>query len=286
MFTQVFPLTADQNTKQCCRLIKPSHRASVLALRLASAAVAASQDSGRVSGPEPTLAVAHALYYGHGVPPSPQAAATQYRLAIKAPGQRHIPAYAFPVLQAKLALGYMHQFGTGVPQDLHLAKRHYDAALGESGSAWLPARFALVILSAHRTWRDMASSNPVLRGLEQPVMDALSWCLHHLRRLCDPVYAFHAPTIPHVAYVPGALEPSDPGAALYGEGQESGRTEPVSPKDEQAQSSKRDAPEQPESVEEDSFWLDDIISEFWDSVMARLDAGALPHVRIDAFQLY
>ena len=111
----------------------------------------------------------------------------------------------------------MHQFGTGVPQDLHLAKRHYDSALGESGSAWLPARFALFVLSAHRTWRDMAGKRAVLRRLEQPVMDVLSWALHHLRRLCDPVYTFHAPSIPHVPYVPGALEPSDPSASLYGE---------------------------------------------------------------------
>ena len=259
----------------------PSNRASMLALRLAQAAVAASHDNGRVSGPEPTLAIAQALYYGHGVPASPQAAATQYRLAIKAQGQRNLPAYAFPVLQAKLALGYMHQFGTGVPQDLHLAKRHYDAALGESGPAWLPAHFALFMISAHRMWRDAAASTAVLRRLEQPVMDAVSWVLHHLRRLCDPVYAFHAPSVPHVPYVPGALEPGEPGAALYGEtrpteGQEREHEiqEPEVPKYDQESSGKSPrVPSTAQQAADGEFLLDDLVDSIWSYFMARVDAG-------------
>lgn len=242
----------------------------MLALRLAAAAVTASQDSGRVSGPEPTLAVAHALYYGHGTLPSPQAAATQYRHAIKALGQRHIPAYYFPVLQAKLALGYMHQFGTGVPQDLHLAKRYYDSALGESGAAWLPARFALVVLSAHRMWRDLAAARPVLRRLETPVKDAVTWSLHRLRRFCDPVYAFHAPSIPHVAYVPGALEPNhvvEEGAAVSkGSGSKEKKIRTKASSEQTARGTQ----------EEERFWLDDIdemIDGVFLSIFSRVSAG-------------
>ncbi|GAA5897484.1 hypothetical protein JCM8208_003284 [Rhodotorula glutinis] len=45
-------------------------------------------------------------------------------------------------------LGYMHETGQGVPQDFHLAKRHYDAAYDTSSDAALPATLSLIGLYA------------------------------------------------------------------------------------------------------------------------------------------
>jgi hypothetical protein len=59
-------------------------------------------------------------YYGMaGLEASPPKAATLYRRA----------ASEGRVAQAAFNLGYMHEFGVGLPQDLHLAKRYYDEAL-------------------------------------------------------------------------------------------------------------------------------------------------------------
>ncbi|BGP36845.1 ERAD-associated protein [Rhodotorula kratochvilovae] len=41
-------------------------------------------------------------------------------------------------------LGWMHETGQGVPQDFHLAKRHYDAAYDTSGDAAFPATLSLI----------------------------------------------------------------------------------------------------------------------------------------------
>jgi SEL1 protein len=51
-------------------------------------------------------------------------------------------------LQAMFNLGLMHQFGTGLPRDLHLAKRYYDMALSTSKDAYLPATLALTAMNA------------------------------------------------------------------------------------------------------------------------------------------
>lgn len=59
-------------------------------------------------------------YYGMaGLEASPPKAATLYRRA----------ATEGRMAQAAFNLGYMHEFGVGLPQDLHLAKRYYDEAL-------------------------------------------------------------------------------------------------------------------------------------------------------------
>ncbi|GAA6051264.1 hypothetical protein JCM3770_006785 [Rhodotorula araucariae] len=45
-------------------------------------------------------------------------------------------------------LGWMHETGQGVPQDFHLAKRHYDTAYDTSADAALPATLSLIGLYA------------------------------------------------------------------------------------------------------------------------------------------
>lgn len=42
-----------------------------------------------------------------------------------------------PHVQAMFNLGVMHHFGDGLDEDLHLAKRFYDMALGASADAYV-----------------------------------------------------------------------------------------------------------------------------------------------------
>jgi len=50
--------------------------------------------------------------------------------------------------QATFNLGYMHQFGLGLPQDFYLAKRYYDQTV-ETDDPFLPVMLALIWLGLH-----------------------------------------------------------------------------------------------------------------------------------------
>ncbi|XP_003380849.1 Sel1 repeat family protein [Trichinella spiralis] len=76
-------------------------------------------------------------YYGIGTPVNYEEAAANYKTATEL--QRNP--------QAMFNLGYMHEKGIGIKQDLHLAKRFYDMALEVSADAALPVTLALVKLS-------------------------------------------------------------------------------------------------------------------------------------------
>ena len=52
----------------------------------------------------------------------------------------------------------MHEYGAGLPQDLHLAKRHYDKALAAHQDAYAPVQLALLSLWAHGVWLAIAPS--------------------------------------------------------------------------------------------------------------------------------
>ncbi|KAJ3513423.1 hypothetical protein NLJ89_g2960 [Agrocybe chaxingu] len=52
-------------------------------------------------------------------------------------------------------LGWMYENGVGVPQDFHLAKRHYDMALETNSEAYLPVILSLVKLYARSIWHTM-----------------------------------------------------------------------------------------------------------------------------------
>jgi SEL1 protein len=51
-------------------------------------------------------------------------------------------------------LGYMHQYGIGLPQDLHLAKRFFDMAVETHQEANVPVALALANLWMQRTAHD------------------------------------------------------------------------------------------------------------------------------------
>ncbi|KAF9565588.1 HCP-like protein [Agrocybe pediades] len=52
-------------------------------------------------------------------------------------------------------LGWMYENGIGVPQDFHLAKRHYDLALETNSESYLPVALSLVKLYARSIWHTL-----------------------------------------------------------------------------------------------------------------------------------
>jgi SEL1 protein len=52
-------------------------------------------------------------------------------------------------------LGWMYENGVGVPQDFHLAKRHYDMALETNAEAYLPVTISLIKLHARSIWHTL-----------------------------------------------------------------------------------------------------------------------------------
>lgn len=52
-------------------------------------------------------------------------------------------------------LGWMYENGVGVPQDFHLAKRHYDLALQTNSEAYLPVVLSLVKLYIRSIWHTL-----------------------------------------------------------------------------------------------------------------------------------
>ncbi|KAA0197914.1 hypothetical protein HAZT_HAZT007241 [Hyalella azteca] len=76
-------------------------------------------------------------YYGWGTNVDYEAAAAHYRLASEQ--QRNA--------QAMFNLGYMHEQGQGLNQDMHLAKRFYDQARESDSDAVVPVALALAKLA-------------------------------------------------------------------------------------------------------------------------------------------
>ncbi|EJD08119.1 HCP-like protein, partial [Fomitiporia mediterranea MF3/22] len=52
-------------------------------------------------------------------------------------------------------LGWMYENGVGVPQDFHLAKRHYDLALETNSEAYLPVVLSLIKLHVRSFWHTL-----------------------------------------------------------------------------------------------------------------------------------
>jgi len=76
-------------------------------------------------------------YYGLGTDIDFEAAAFHYRIASEQQNNA----------QAMFNLGYMHELGHGMPQDIHLAKRFYDMAADTSTDAKVPVALALTKLA-------------------------------------------------------------------------------------------------------------------------------------------
>lgn len=94
---------------------------------------------GELQGNVPALLkLGDSAWYGRGAPRDWHRAAQLYAYAAK-----------LRDAQASFNLGFMHQFGVGLPQDLALAKRYYDKAGEVKADAWLPVSLALYALAVH-----------------------------------------------------------------------------------------------------------------------------------------
>jgi len=94
-------------------------------------------------------------YHGLGVPDEPEQARWE-----KAAGYYQSAADTQMSALAMWNLGWMYENGVGVPQDFHLAKRHYDLAYETNSEAYLPVVMSLVKLHARSVWHTlMGGSN-------------------------------------------------------------------------------------------------------------------------------
>ncbi|KAI9508559.1 hypothetical protein F5148DRAFT_1195612 [Russula earlei] len=86
-------------------------------------------------------------YHGLGVPNEPETVRWE-----KAAGYYRSAADTQFSALAMWNLGWMYEHGYGVPQDFHLAKRHYDIALETNVEAYLPVILSLFRLHARNLW--------------------------------------------------------------------------------------------------------------------------------------
>lgn len=89
-------------------------------------------------------------YHGFGVPE--ESSATRYE---KAAGYYQSAADTQMSALAMWNLGWMYEYGLGVPQDFHLAKRHYDSALDINHEAYIPGVLSLAKLNVKSLWHMM-----------------------------------------------------------------------------------------------------------------------------------
>ncbi|KAF8386466.1 sel-1, partial [Pristionchus pacificus] len=109
----------------------PEERSEVLSRALHAWKRAAGQEY-----PTARVKLGDYFYYGLGTEPDYSEAAHHYKIA----ADRHLTA------QAMFNLGYMHERGEGMTQDLYLAKRYYDSAMEHSPDAVVPSSLALAKL--------------------------------------------------------------------------------------------------------------------------------------------
>jgi len=83
-------------------------------------------------------------YYGWGTTIDYETAASHYRIASEQQNNA----------QAMFNLGYMHELGLGMKQDIHLAKRFYDLAADTSVDAKVPVYLALTKLAVVFAWKN------------------------------------------------------------------------------------------------------------------------------------
>ena len=88
-------------------------------------------------------------YYYHGLGVADEPESVRYE---KAAGYYQSAADTQMSALAMWNLGWMYENGMGVPQDFHLAKRHYDSALETNSEAYVPVILSLVKLHAKSLW--------------------------------------------------------------------------------------------------------------------------------------
>ncbi|XP_028996733.1 protein sel-1 homolog 1 isoform X2 [Betta splendens] len=101
-------------------------------------------------------------FYGYGTDVDYETAVIHYRLASE---QQHSA-------QAMFNLGYMHEKGLGIKQDIHLAKRFYDMAAEASPDAQVPVFLALCKLGLVYTLQYMQDLN-MKEAISQVDLDQL-----------------------------------------------------------------------------------------------------------------
>ncbi|THH01341.1 hypothetical protein EW026_g1344 [Hermanssonia centrifuga] len=98
-------------------------------------------------------------YYYHGLGVGDEPENTRWEKAVgyyQSAADTHLSALAM------WNLGWMYEHGLGVPQDFHLAKRHYDSALATNGEAYIPAMLSLVKLHAKSLWYTILGGSDTL----------------------------------------------------------------------------------------------------------------------------
>ena len=90
-----------------------------------------------------------AYWYGRGMDVDLKKAADMYKSASQ-----------LNIARGSFNLGYMHEHGLGLPQDLQLAKRHYEQAM--QGSGYLPGALAVSWLRLHHIWLSIRERLPQL----------------------------------------------------------------------------------------------------------------------------
>ncbi|KAF8070762.1 hypothetical protein FPV67DRAFT_1488642 [Lyophyllum atratum] len=91
-------------------------------------------------------------YYYHGLGVSDDDETTRFE---KAAGYYQSAVDTQLSALAMWSLGWMYENGIGVPQDFHLAKRHYDLALETNSEAYLPVLLSLGKLYIRSIWHTM-----------------------------------------------------------------------------------------------------------------------------------
>lgn len=86
-------------------------------------------------------------YYGQGTNVDYETAASHYRAASE----------IWKNAQAFFNLGYMHERGLGLKQDIHLAQRYYDLAAEASDEAQVPVALVKLKLRVTNLWNTIQS---------------------------------------------------------------------------------------------------------------------------------
>ncbi|KAK0131805.1 Protein sel-1 1 [Merluccius polli] len=109
-------------------------------------------------------------FYGYGTDVDYETAVIHYRLASEQ--QQHSA-------QALFNLGYMHEKGLGIKQDIHLAKRFYDMAAEASPDAQVPVFLALCKLGLVYALQYMHDLN------SKEIIEVLAWRVNELMTQVD-----------------------------------------------------------------------------------------------------
>ncbi|KAM6905896.1 protein sel-1 homolog 1-like isoform 3-T3 [Lycodopsis pacificus] len=107
-------------------------------------------------------------FYGYGTDVDYETAVIHYRLASE---QQHSA-------QAMFNLGYMHEKGLGIKQDIHLAKRFYDMAAEASPDAQVPVFLALCKLGLVYTLQYLQDFNELITQVDLDQLLGPEWDLY------------------------------------------------------------------------------------------------------------